>query len=88
MNYNAIIMNILKFKSKSFVSMKLQKEKIIIILTVFIDVLGIGIIIPVLPYYVENFGVSAFGTTLLFAVFSLCSFFFKSFTGSSFRPLW
>lgn len=82
MNYNAIIMNILKFKSKSFVSMKLQKEKIIIILTVFIDVLGIGIIIPVLPYYVENFGVSAFGTTLLFAVFSLCSFFSSPLLGA------
>ncbi len=62
--------------------MKLQKEKVIIILTVFIDVLGIGIIIPVLPYYVENFGVSAFGTTLLFAVFSLFSFFSSPLLGA------
>ena len=62
--------------------MKLQKEKIIIILTVFIDVLGIGIIVPVLPYYVENFGVSAFGTTLLFAVFSLFSFFSSPLLGA------
>lgn len=75
-------MNILKFKFQSFVNMKLQKEKIIIILTVFIDVLGIGIIIPVLPYYVENFGVSAFGTTLLFAVFSLFSFFSSPLLGA------
>lgn len=55
--------------------MKLQKDKIIIILTVLIDVVGIGIVIPVLPYYVESFGASAFVTTLLFAVFSLFAFF-------------
>lgn len=62
--------------------MKFSREKLVIILTVFIDVLGIGIVIPVLPYYVENFGVSAFGTTLLFAVFSLCSFFSSPLLGT------
>lgn len=61
--------------------MKIQKlvrriggEKIIIVLTVFIDVLGLGIIIPILPFYVESFGVSAFAVTALFSVFSLFSF--------------
>jgi len=54
--------------------MKIQKEKIIIILTVFIDVLGLGIIIPILPFYVESFGVSTFTVTALFSVFSLFSF--------------
>lgn len=54
--------------------MKMQKEKIIIILTVFIDVLGIGIIIPVLPFYLESFGAGALMLTALFSVFSLCSF--------------
>jgi len=44
-------------------------------MTVFIDVLGIGIIIPVLPFYVESFGASAFMVTLLFAVFSFFAFF-------------
>lgn len=52
----------------------MQKEKIIIATTVFIDVLGIGIVIPILPYYVESFGVSTFVLTLLFSVFSLFSF--------------
>jgi DHA1 family tetracycline resistance protein-like MFS transporter len=55
--------------------MKLQKEKIIIFLTVLIDVIGIGIVVPVLPFYVESFGVSSFMVTLLFSVFALCSFF-------------
>ena len=62
--------------------MKISKEKLIIIITVFIDVLGIGIIIPILPFYVENFGVSPFGVTLLFATFSLFSFFSAPFLGS------
>lgn len=52
----------------------MEKRKIVILLTVLVDVLGIGIVIPVLPFYVESFGVSAFVLTLLFSVFSLFSF--------------
>ncbi len=52
-----------------------MSKKLIILLTVLIDVLGIGIIIPVLPFYVESFGASAFTVTLLFAIFSFFSFF-------------
>lgn len=52
-----------------------MSKKFIILMTVFIDVLGIGIIIPVLPFYVESFGASAFTVTLLFAIFSFFSFF-------------
>ncbi len=49
--------------------------KIIILSTVFLDVLGVGLIIPILPYYVESFNVPDIVVTLLFAVFSLCAFF-------------
>jgi len=49
--------------------------KIIILFTVFLDVLGIGLIIPVLPYYVESFNVPDIVVTLLFAVFSIFAFF-------------
>jgi len=62
--------------------MNLQKEKIIIVLTVLIDVLGLGIIIPVLPFYVESFGASALTLTLLFSVFSLFSFVSGPFLGA------
>jgi len=62
--------------------MKLQKEKIIIVVTVLIDVLGLGIIIPVLPFYVESFGASAITLTLLFSVFSLFSFVSGPFLGA------
>jgi len=33
---------------------------IIVFVTVFIDLLGFGIIIPLLPFYAETFGASAF----------------------------
>jgi DHA1 family tetracycline resistance protein-like MFS transporter len=62
--------------------MKIQKEKIIILLTVLIDVVGLGIIIPVLPYYVESFGVSSFVVTLLFSAFALFSFISGPFLGA------
>ncbi len=62
--------------------MKIQKEKAVIILTVFIDVLGLAIIIPVLPFYVESFGVSALTLTMLFSVFSLFSFVSAPFLGA------
>lgn len=43
-------------------------------MTVFIDVIGVGVIIPVLPYYIKSFGVSDLIVTLLVAVFALLSF--------------
>lgn len=52
----------------------MSKVKLIILLTVFIDVMGIGVIIPILPFYVAQFSDSALLITSLFAVFALCSF--------------
>ena len=52
----------------------MKKTKLLILLTVFIDILGMGIVIPILPFYVESFGASAFIVTALFAVYALCSF--------------
>jgi DHA1 family multidrug resistance protein-like MFS transporter len=42
---------------------------------VFIDVVGMGIIIPILPFYVEHFSSSAMVITALFSVYALLSFF-------------
>lgn len=60
----------------------MSKAKIIILFTVLVDVIGLGIVVPVLPLYVESFGVSAFVVTLLFSVFSLCTFFSSPLLGS------
>lgn len=62
--------------------MKFEKDKIIIILTVLVDVIGVGVIIPVLPFYVESFGASSFVVSLLFSVFALFSFVSGPFLGA------
>src|SRR6202165_5984180 len=45
---------------------------LIIFLTVFVNLVGFGIIIPLLPFYAGTFGASPLVVGLLFAVFSLC----------------
>ena len=52
----------------------MTKEKIIILFTVLIDVIGLGIIIPTMPTYVSSFGASPSTVTILFSVFALFSF--------------
>jgi len=46
----------------------------VLFLTVFIDLLGFGIIIPLLPFYAERFGAPAYQVTLLMAIYSLFQF--------------
>lgn len=53
---------------------------LVIFTTVFIDLLGFGIIIPILPFYAQTFGASDFQVTSLFASYSLAQFLFA--------PLW
>ena len=50
---------------------------LVIFLTVFIDLLGFGIIIPLLPFYAEHFGASALMVGLLSTSFSLAQFLFS-----------
>ena len=50
---------------------------VIIFVTVFIDLLGFGIIIPLLPFYAESFGASALQIGLLGTSFSLMQFLFS-----------
>src|SRR5260221_13311774 len=45
---------------------------LIIFLTIFVNLVGFGIIIPLLPFYAETFGASGLAIGCLFAVFSLC----------------
>lgn len=42
--------------------------------TVFLDLVGFGMILPLLPFYAERFGATAFEIGLLFAVYSLAQF--------------
>lgn len=53
----------------------MNKTKFLILTTVFIDVAGLGIVIPILPYYAERFSSAPLLVTSLFSVYALCSFF-------------
>ncbi len=53
----------------------------IVLLTVFIDLLGFGIVIPLLPFYGEHFGASPTVIGLLTASYSLMQFLFIPFWG-------
>ncbi len=50
----------------------MTRPLLIIFLTIFVNLVGFGIIVPLLPFYAETFGASPFVIGLLFAVFSLC----------------
>lgn len=52
----------------------MKNVKALVLLTVFIDIIGVGVIIPVLPYYIKSFGATDVVVTLLVAVFALLSF--------------
>lgn len=52
----------------------MNRVKFLILLTVFIDIIGLGIVIPILPFYLEGFTSSAFVITSLFSVYALFSF--------------
>ena len=60
----------------------MRKEKIIILLIVLVDVLGISVVIPILPFYVKDFGSSSSIITLLFATYSFFSFLSNPLLGS------
>jgi len=53
---------------------------LVVFVTVFIDLLGFGIIIPILPFYAQDFGASELIVGVLFASYSLMQFLFS--------PLW
>ncbi len=48
-----------------------------LLLTVFIDMVGFGIIIPMMPFWAERFGASPHLVTLLFATYSACALVFS-----------
>lgn len=60
------------------------KPLIIIFLTIFIDLVGFGIVIPALPYYVEGeaFRATPLDIGILFASYSLMQFIFSPVLGS------
>lgn len=54
---------------------------LLIFLTVFIDLIGFGIIIPLMPMFAEKFGANALTVGLLLTTYSLMQFIFTPFWG-------
>jgi DHA1 family tetracycline resistance protein-like MFS transporter len=50
----------------------MTRPLLIILLTIFVNLIGFGIIIPLLPFYAATFGASPVVIGLLFAVYSVC----------------
>lgn len=53
-----------------------------VFLVVLVDMLGFGLVVPLLPIYARQFQASAPQVTLLFSIFSVCQFFATPFLGA------
>jgi MFS family permease len=53
---------------------------VILFLTVFLDLLGFGMVLPLLPYYAESYGANAFAVGALLSVYSVMQLIFS--------PIW
>jgi MFS family permease len=60
--------------------MKRSPSILVIFLTVFIDLVGFGIVVPMLPLYTREFGAHGFVIGIIFAVYSAMQFVFS--------PIW
>lgn len=58
-----------------------NKALLVIFLTTFIDLVGVGLVIPILPLYVKDIGGSDAEVGMLIGIFSLMQFIFGSFWG-------
>ena len=66
---------------------RVSRPLLVIFLTVFVNLVGFGIIIPLLPFYAETFGASPVVIGLLFAAFSLAQLVCRSRAWRPVRPI-
>ena len=59
-----------------------MRPLLVIFLTVLVDLIGFGLVIPLLTFYSEAFGASAMQVTLLMASYSVAQFFFAPVWGA------
>jgi DHA1 family multidrug resistance protein-like MFS transporter len=62
--------------------MKNKHNVIILFFTMIVVMMGFGIIIPILPFYIESFGASGKALGLLMAIFSIMQFIFAPIWGT------
>jgi len=61
--------------------LKSRSPLVVIFITIFIDLIGFGLVIPVLPLYAEQFGASELTVGLLLSVYSVMQFIFAPLLG-------
>ena len=61
--------------------MNRKPSLLVIFLTVFIDLIGFGIVLPLLPRYADKFGAEGVMIGLIIASFSVMQFFFAPYWG-------
>src|ERR1700740_1414864 len=61
---------------------RLFSPLLILLLTVFVDMVGFGIVVPVLPLYTERFHASPFAIGMLLAIYSGMGFIFSPIVGA------
>lgn len=71
-SHNTIINNFLLYLS--FMLKNHNRNVLIVALVAFVNMLGYGIVIPILYAYSKKYGLSDFENGLLFSVFSICQF--------------
>jgi MFS family permease len=59
-----------------------------VFLVVVIDLMGFGIVLPLLPFYAQEFQASAVTIGLLYSVYSFMQLIFSPIWGSLVRPHW
>lgn len=69
----------LKGKKQGFSS----SPAFVIFMTILIDMIGFGMVIPLIPFYVKSFQVGATGIGILISSFSLMQFFFSPILGKA-----
>ena len=57
-----------------------KRALLVAFVTIFLDLLGFGVMIPIAPFYAEHFGASPTAVTMLSAIYSVMQFLFA--------PLW
>lgn len=66
----------------TYLYLKIMNKKLaIVFLTVFVDLVGFGIIIPLNPYLAKAYGAGPLQVGLLMSVYSLMQFVFSPFWG-------
>src|SRR3989344_1210710 len=59
----------------------MDKKLIVLLSIVFIDLLGFGIVIPILPTFIERLGGNAFTVGIIIGIYSFFQFFFSPILG-------